>query len=627
MKKLFVAALAVLALVDPTHAQQPTSPTPFAHLDMFALSYGGAQRSVGLYVPQTYQRGRPAPLIIALHGRFSSAQAMHAMSHLVAVAERRGAIVVYPETAGGFWNDGGYAALARREAPSDDAGFVSAVTTALAQDYAIDRSQTFLVGYDLGGAMAYNLACGGSQRFAGVAIVSALMWDYAEQSCAHASASPMLIMHGERDALYPSAGAGPTGPITARRLSAAATVDVWRRINGCNRPSASSNGDQFYANCSGAPLAYISVSGGEHDWFHDDPRYRLNHQGVNAASVIDSFFFDRAAFTLPSGGSDGGRARSWIVYVPPNYNPAHPTPVVFVLHGRPSNATAMAWSAQMNPVAARHGFIVVYPEGLNNEWNAYYDLVRQPSIAPQDDIAFLEALTQDLGVDFNIDRRRMYVSGFSNGAFMTLRMACSASNYFAAFAPVSAELYTQLTSRCQGNPAPIVLMHGTADISVPYNGVQTQQSAGARTPGGGGGVSPGGGMGGSMNGGAGNGLGGGIGGAGGLGMDGGPTRITLTAFETATYFMRRNHCSQSGATTVFPQSGHSSGLSHVTRFAAHDCQNGDDVVFYVIDGGGHAWPGERDDLPAGAGAVNRDINASEEIWNFFAAHPLPHDPQ
>src|SRR6185295_4977243 len=70
-----------------------------------------------------------------------------------------------------------------------------------------------------------------------------------------------------------------------------------------------------------------------------------------------------------------------------------------------------------------------------------------------------------------IDRRRMYVAGFSNGGFMTLRMTCSASDYFAAFAAIAAELYPQLTSRCQGNGAPIMLVNGTADPMVRYNGV------------------------------------------------------------------------------------------------------------------------------------------------------------
>jgi len=148
----------------------------------------------------------------------------------------------------------------------------------------------------------------------------------------------------------------------ARLLSAAATVDVWRRINGCG------GGDT--PSCTGAPLAYVSVAGGEHDWFHDASAYQLNKQGVEASAVIDQFFFDHGAFVAPPSRSAAHLPRSWIVYAPPAYDPSHPTPVVILLHGRPSNAPAIAAISHMNEVAARHGFIVVYPQGFHNDWNA-----------------------------------------------------------------------------------------------------------------------------------------------------------------------------------------------------------------------------------------------------------------
>jgi polyhydroxybutyrate depolymerase len=624
MRIPLVAAMMAMALAVPAQAQQSAAPNQVTRLDMFALAYGGANRSVGLYVPRSYQPGRPTPLIIALHGRYSSAQAMHAISHLAAVAERRGAILFYPETVGAYWNDGGFAALHRRETPQDDAGFINAAINAIAQDYPIDRQHTYLVGYDTGGAMAYSMACSGAVPLAGVAVVSALMWDYAERSCTHARPTPMLIIHGERDDYFPTDGGQPQGTSTdARLLSASATLDVWRRVDGCGA------GDN--PSCSGASLAYVGVPGGEHDWFHDGAGYQLNKQGVEASAAIDQFFFDRAAFRPPQGHGTARPPRSWIVYAPPAYNPARPAPVVILLHGRPSNGPAMAAISRMNEVAARHGFIVVYPDGLNHEWNAYFDLVRQPALAPQDDILFLKTLTEDLGVDFNIDRRRLYVGGFSNGGFMTLRLACSASNYFAAFASVSAELYTQLTNRCQGDPAPILLMNGTADPSVSYNGVVVRNasggipSPGGTSPGGSGIPAMGGMGGGGMRGGTG-GLGmGGVGGFSGLPPSDDRMKITLSAFETASFFIRRNHCEAAGANTAFPESGHSPG-THVSRFVPRNCPDSDDVAFYIINGGGHTWPGTAgvlDDL----GPVNLDINASEEIWNFFAAHSLSHDPQ
>src|SRR6185312_16232334 len=98
MKAWLAALMLALALPAPAHAQDATSTR--SALIMSTLRVGAAGRSVGLYVPHTYQTGHPAPLIIAFHGRFSSAQALHAISHLSGVAEQSGAIVAYPETAG-----------------------------------------------------------------------------------------------------------------------------------------------------------------------------------------------------------------------------------------------------------------------------------------------------------------------------------------------------------------------------------------------------------------------------------------------------------------------------------------------------------------------------------------------
>src|SRR6185369_6729421 len=108
------------------------------------LRVGGANRSIGLYVPRSLRAEQAAPLIIALHGRYSSAQALHALSHLSQVAEQNGALIAYPETAGVYWNDGGYRQLARTETPADDAGFINAAINAIAQDHSIDRRRVFV---------------------------------------------------------------------------------------------------------------------------------------------------------------------------------------------------------------------------------------------------------------------------------------------------------------------------------------------------------------------------------------------------------------------------------------------------------------------------------------------------
>src|SRR5690349_21136305 len=191
MKARFAALMSALALALTLGLWLAPSGTAYAQdatrtaLAMNTLRVGAVNRSIGLYVPHTYRTGRPAPLIIALHGRFSSAQALHAISHLSGVAEANGAIVAYPETQGASWNDGGFGPLARTETPPDDDAFIDAAINAIAQEYALDRQRIFLVGYDSGGAMAYALACRGSPTIAGVAVVSAPLFDFTARACAH----------------------------------------------------------------------------------------------------------------------------------------------------------------------------------------------------------------------------------------------------------------------------------------------------------------------------------------------------------------------------------------------------------------------------------------------------------
>ncbi len=562
----------------------------FDDLDTYVIKHIGVERSLGIYVPRSIAAGRPSPVIVALHGRFSSAKALHALSQLQDVAEVRGAILVYPETVGAFWDDGGHSVLPRGEPASDDMGFIKAALASVMAEYAVDRGRVFVVGYDSGGAMAYRLACQPPVPLAGVAVVSALMWQFNVKACA-TGVPPvsMLIVHGRDNEFFPAAA-------SAARLGAGDTLNFWRKVNGCTgQPSARAGGDSaLFLSCqSGTAVAYAGVPDGSRDWFRTGTGYKLNTHEVNAAGAIDNFFFDRARFVLPSGRESKARPRDYLVYVPGRYDAKQPTPIVVMLHGRPSSATEMARISEMNATANRHGFIVVYPEGLNNEWNAQFDLFGKSSNSVrgggkerppvlQDDVGFLKTLMDDLGVDLNIDAQRMYVAGFSNGGFMTLRMACSASDVFAAFAEVGSTLHSVMTEFCKGGrPAPMLFMHGTADPSVSIDGVQI------RDP-----------------------------------QSGSVVRVTLSVKNTVMYFAQRNGCDLSGTNTEYAEGGRSPG-THVIRFVPRNCPPGSAIELYLIDGGGHQWPGVRGVLDeVRFGRVNMDIHASEKIWEFFAAQRL-----
>lgn len=573
-----IAALGfLLALVATATAQTQTR---YDDAEIYSLDHDGARRLFALYAPRGLPLDRPAPLIVALHGRYSSAKAMHVMTGLATVADARGAVLVYPQALGGFWNDGGHEVLPRSEAPADDVGFIEAMIEELSRARAIDRSRIYVVGYDNGALLGHRLACQSNLRPAGFAAVGALMWSFAPQTCA---AVPALIVHGRRDPVYEVSGGRASDEASApTRYGVGETIAYWRGINGCggSPDGTARNGGVWYGRCSGAPFAYVGVDRGGREWFGTEEGQQLNRFGVSATALVDQFLFDQSSFSLPRGAPTAATARNSIVYVPPGYDGSRPTPIVVALHGRPGTGAGMAALSQLNAVADRHNFIVVYPDGLRNEWNSVGDLVGLENEYPQDDVAFLASLVDDLRLDLNIDASRQYLTGFSNGAIMTYRMACSAADKFAAFAPVGGAFYYDMRSECRGHPpAPIAIFHGSSDGSVPFNGVTSRRN-------------------------------------------GEMMQVSLSVPDTVRYFVNHNGCGETSQRTDVPQTGASPGVQ-VIRFDQADCRDGSGLRFYLINGGGHQWPGVNDVLTSpNFGVATMDINAGEEMWDFFSRHTL-----
>ena len=81
-----------------------------------------------------------------------------------------------------------------------------------------------------------------------------------------------------------------------------------------------------------------------------------------------------------------------------------------------------------NTIAEANNFIVCYPDGLNNSWNADMNI----TVSQADDIGFIEELAIFMQNDFNTDPNRQYLCGFSNGGFMSYKLACESNQCFAA---------------------------------------------------------------------------------------------------------------------------------------------------------------------------------------------------
>jgi len=143
---------------------------------------------------------------------------------------------------------------------------------------------------------------------------------------------------------------------------------------------------------------------------------------------------------------EDGVAREYLLYIPSSYDAARPPPLLVVLHGRTSNAQRMANITDFNSRAGKYGFVVVYPQGMQKQWNYLHGISgfkEHPN-----DAEFLLKVTAAVDSKYPIDEQRMYVTGLSNGGFMAQRLACYAPGKFAAFASVAAGGYADMPIEC-----------------------------------------------------------------------------------------------------------------------------------------------------------------------------------
>ncbi len=258
--------------------------------------------------------------------------------------------------------------------------------------------------------------------------------------------------------------------------------------------------------------------------------------------------------------TSSGQQRSARLVIPQSYNAQAPVPLVMVFHGYTQTATQIENLSKMTPLAEQHGFVVVYPSGISNSWNAGKCCGTAAS-QNRPDVAFVNDLITALEQELCIDPKRIYAAGFSNGAMLTSRLACELSNRIAAFAPVSGPL--AMDGCTPARPLAMLHFHGTSDMVVPYNG---------------------------------NGLGGAL------------------SFAAAMQFWKTNAACTDGS----PTQVYSNGDSSCVEYQA--CQAGVAVRGCTVDGGGHQWPGGNS-APLG-GKLTQDISASAEMVKFFLAHPL-----
>jgi len=169
----------------------------------------------------------------------------------------------------------------------------------------------------------------------------------------------------------------------------------------------------------------------------------------------------------------GGRRRSYLLHLPPAYAGGKGVPLVIALHGGGGRAQGMVEITNLSVKADNAGFVVAYPNGTGRLKNRFLTWNGGNCCAyafknKVDDVGFIRALIEKLERELKIDSRRIFVTGFSNGAMMAYRLGCELSDKIAAAAPVAGASNVEPCRPTQ--PLSVIIFHGTADQHVPYEG-------------------------------------------------------------------------------------------------------------------------------------------------------------
>lgn len=170
---------------------------------------------------------------------------------------------------------------------------------------------------------------------------------------------------------------------------------------------------------------------------------------------------------LPQNVQVFGRSRSYTLVVPPSYTPTTAYPLVYVLHGHGGSGAQVRGAFDLEQ-AANGRAIFVYPDGLNGGWDLDSPASKNP------DVALFDATLAITQGSYCVDLQRVFVTGFSNGAYMANQLGCRRGDRIRAVAShggggpyeVSGEYDDHGHLRCKGKPVASLVVHGTSDGTV-----------------------------------------------------------------------------------------------------------------------------------------------------------------
>jgi polyhydroxybutyrate depolymerase len=287
-----------------------------------------------------------------------------------------------------------------------------------------------------------------------------------------------------------------------------------------------------------------------------------------------------AAETTSHAVEAAGLTRTFHLHTPPGLIKHKPAPLILVFHGSGDTGAGMERFSKFSQFADREGFIVAYPDAIGANWNDGREAATIFShLHKVDDVAFTAALIADVSAKHNIDPRRIFAAGFSNGGILAHLLGARLGDKLAAIAAVGGGIAEPLAPQFRpAAPLSVLIIHGTKDPMVPYDGGDVDY--------------------------------------------GGYGRIVSTA-ETVRLWTTALAPGAKPEKGTLPDISPGDGCRvSWTHWSVDPPKH--QIALFTVDGGGHAWPGGPQFLPVEViGNVCRDFDATEVIWDFFKKHPKP----
>jgi polyhydroxybutyrate depolymerase len=273
-----------------------------------------------------------------------------------------------------------------------------------------------------------------------------------------------------------------------------------------------------------------------------------------------------------------GLQRNYIIHLPPSFSVLQKLPILFALHGGGGTAKGAVDAYNLEPLADKNNFIIVYPDAVNKAWNIPGMASRVKRLdTTVNDLHFMNTLLDTMIVNYKADSAKVFCTGISRGAMFSYYLADAMNARITAIAAICGGIsQTQSKAYTLKNPLPVLIINGTADPLVKYTGGY-----------------------GTLN----------------KRNKGDEDADMLPAEDLVQKIVLLDHCNTAPQTISLPDTDANDGCTETEYI--YDGNNVK-VDFIKIENGGHTWPGGSQYMPKFLiGRLCRDFSASQKVFDFF----------